>query len=427
MEKIPTTYSEFAEAITKIDDELRSRDVSLHARSFHAVMTYAKRFAMDIPIPSAGVAGQPGNYSGESIGAHILNWYDNRYGDRQYVHMGPGSVIIMLRDDPWEIRLPMILGEVQIVIDRNLKRYSGLPNITQNGIHPTLNVLTLILELPEALAADLSDNELRHIMAKFSAGMEALNAIERVKDFSYVVEAQTDIAAAVRHVFSTPSHLGQSKWSSAQAAEKMLKAFLKYKQIKFPFNHNIKDLYALAKSNAMNNVDVENIEILQTRAAVRYGEESVCLSDAVRAHDASLAIGKAVVDAFLNEKKSVVDMVRGFSLAMDIRVKIMITKFDLGNQTKTFHFHSETVKYILLNSRSTAESVANISLPPIERQDWDGAITPALPSIRIDEFNDLVAMAMTLNRGITDDLGFSRNIWSFFVANLRQYEKYLVA
>jgi hypothetical protein len=423
---LPVTKDEFEEAITAIDNDLRARDIEVHSRSLHAVMTYAKLYGVDIPIPSGSNLGSPGIYIGESLGAHIMHWYSMRYGERQYFYMGPGSVIIMLRGDPWEIRLPLILGEVNCVIDRDLKKYIDSPKVTQDGVHPTVNILESVLDLPEGLAKSLSDAECQSIEDGFWMGMECMQAIDRIRDSPYIPEALSDIASAVRHVFSVPSHFGQSKWSSAQAAEKMLKSFLKSRECAFPFTHNIHQLYALCSANGMAALDENTINALQTKASVRYGGESVSLSEAVGGHLASLALGRTVAESMSKKKKPIVDLVKGVNVGADRRGHIVVAKFDLGNQKKTFLIPSSTVKYILSNAKVALADYSEITVPEIHPRDWDGAVSPMWVSLTVDNFEDLVAVSISLNRGTTDGLAFQPHVWSFFINALRQYEKFLI-
>jgi hypothetical protein len=126
-----------------------------------------------------------------------------------------------------------------------------------------------------------------------------MQAIGYIDKNPYVSEALSDIHASIRHIFTVPPHYGQSKWSSAQAAEKLLKSFLKLKNISFPFTHDIEGLVTLAVLGGMKPIESEIVERLKTRAAVRYGEESVAMADAVNAYYASLTVGRYVSETLV--------------------------------------------------------------------------------------------------------------------------------
>lgn len=292
----------------QIDVELRAANVQIHARAFHAAGEYSRQFHLEIPMFPCPEVGAPGVYVGADAAAHIKQWFDDRYGDRQKIHMGPGSTVIVLRGDPWEIRLPRIYGQVECVVERDLNRYANEPSFRNDGRLPITNLLTLINDFPPGLAARLTDEECFNVLDVFRHSLDCMHAIEYIADSSFVPEALSDIHASVRHIFSVPPHYGQSKWSSAQAAEKLLKSFLKGKGINFPLNHNIVGLNNLAISGGLKALEKYIIERLQTPASVRYGDKSVSMAEAVTAHHASLLVGKQVSESLRQANLAVVRM-----------------------------------------------------------------------------------------------------------------------
>lgn len=244
--------------------------------------------------------GAPGVYTGADAAAHIKKWFDDRYGDRQKIFMGPGSTVIVLRGDPWEIRLPRIYGRIRCVVERDLSRYANAPNLRTDGQPPITNLLTLINAFPPGLAAQLSDKECYDVLDIFKHVLDCMHAVEYIAGNPYVPEALSDIQASVRHIFTVPPHYGQSKWSSAQAAEKLFKSYLKMKGVSFPFSHDIRGLADLAGTGGMKTLAYGIIDQLQTRAAVRYGDQTVSLPEAVAAHHASLLVGKHVSETLMS-------------------------------------------------------------------------------------------------------------------------------
>jgi hypothetical protein len=171
------------------------------------------------------------------------------------------------------------------------------PSIRRDGLPPITNLLTLINDFSPGLAAHLSDDECANIAELFRHAIDSFHAIENMMNNQYVHEAVSDIRASVKHITAVPPHYGQSKWSSAQAAEKFIKSYLKVKGISFPFNHDIRVLANLASAGGMKKLESGIVEQLMTRAAVRYGEEPVSLKEAVVAHHASLMLGKHISEA----------------------------------------------------------------------------------------------------------------------------------
>jgi HEPN domain-containing protein len=300
MARLPTSQQEFEELMEEIDAELRRDEVPIHARSFHAIRAFAIKCQVDLPIPAASTCGIRGIYAGESGAAHIIAWFDHRYGDRQNIFMGPGSTIVLLRGDPWEVRLPLIFGRVHCVVARELNRRNTGPIRGLSGEPPVINLLDLIVDLPAGLAKSLSDQECELVYSCFMRGMHSLNVLQNFRSKPYVPEALADIDAAVRHLLSNPPHYGQSKWASAQAAEKLLKSFLKDRGRSFPYSHDIHKLSNLAQAAGFPITDLAMLDQLQTSPASRYGEEQVSLSQAANAHAASLYVGQLVGEAALS-------------------------------------------------------------------------------------------------------------------------------
>lgn len=301
---IPTTQEEFNRVMEIIDAQLRAANVQIHARSLHAATEYSKLFKLAIPIAPCPKNGRVGVYTGGDASAHIRRWFDDRYGDRLKIFMGPGSAVILLRGDPWEVRLPRIFGTVRCVVERDLSRYANEPKLRSHGHQPNTNVLTLINDFPPALAAQLSDEECCNILELFMNTLNCMHAIERIRGNQYVHEALSDIQSSVRHIFTVPPHYGQSKWSSAQAAEKLLKSLLKVKGISFPTTHDIRRLSELVRTEGMKPLESGITDQLQTPAAVRYGEESVSLIQAVAAHHASMMVGKHVSEILIPQNST---------------------------------------------------------------------------------------------------------------------------
>lgn len=87
--------------------------------------------------------------------------------------------------------------------------------------------------------------------------------------------------------------IAQSKWSSSQAAEKLLKCFLRSSEIDFPRSHNLRALSKLAAEKGVKIDDAE-IEHASANTGLRYGESSATQVEATLAHYASLVIAQRV-------------------------------------------------------------------------------------------------------------------------------------
>jgi hypothetical protein len=260
----------------------------------HAMMAYSQRYGLNMRMALGEETGTPGNYSDEKADAHIRDWFDRRYGTRQNVDIAYGWSVLLVRDDPWRLRLPVIFGTVKCVVERDLSRHSG-PTL---GVRtpPTLNILSQVEGMTQELAYRLSDHERSEILSQFVFSLDCIKAIDELRDKPYASEIKADVDTAIAQIFATPAHYGQSKWASSQAAEKLLKSFLKTRNVAFDRNHNIKRLAEDARTLGAALSD-ESIASVSISPGVRYGEIAVSLSEAIDAHYASLRIGRAVREA----------------------------------------------------------------------------------------------------------------------------------
>jgi HEPN domain-containing protein len=297
MPQPPGSQAEFDAVMGEIDAHLRQKYVQIHARAGHAALEYSGRFNLEFSIAKADDVGTPRNYRDAKVGAHIRAWFDRKYGDRQKIFMGPGTTVLLIRGDPWEIRLPLIYGEVECVVERNLETYRNEPRFGAHGRRPVVNVLSLVRDLPPGLAAQLTDSECWNILKTFRDTLDCMHAVGYLAGKPYIAEVRADVAASVVHLFSLPPHYGQSKWASCQAAEKLLKCLLEVRKVPFPKNHDLEALAVLARQQGAK-VDSAAIARVAASASVRYGEVSVSLDEAVAAHYSSLLTAQLVYEAF---------------------------------------------------------------------------------------------------------------------------------
>jgi hypothetical protein len=293
MEQPPRSKAEFETVMVEIDESLRAKGVSIHARDTHAGLAYSRRFKLEFPMAMSGTVGTPANFSDRNVDAHIRDWYIRRYGDRLNISLGPGYVAILIRGDPWRLRLPRIFGQVECVVERDLSKHANDRPLGEAGRLPVVNVLGIIEELPQSLALELSDAECGQILQAFGVLLDCMSRIEDLGDGPYLSEVRADITAAVTHVMAVPVHPGQSKWASSQAAEKLIKSFLKVRGIPFRKSHDLSELASSSKSAGLV-LKSSLLAAVATPAGVRYGEVAVSLMSAIEAHHASLLIGREV-------------------------------------------------------------------------------------------------------------------------------------
>lgn len=291
---LPRDSMEFNQLMEEIDTELGTQGIPIHFRQIEAVRRVCMRFEIDLELVSHQIAPEPGNYHGESLSAHIRDWYEARYANRLKINMGPGQTAITLRGDPWKIVFPWLNGSFRIVCDSNIDIDRDHDILSVRQTERQLNPLICIEGLTAEFASSLSDNEMRYIEEIFLLGLTALEVLRKIKEKVFIAEAMADQQAAVSHLFPRTSHFGQSKWASLQFVEKLLKCYLELKAVNYRRTHNLSELASLAENNGLSLLSRQLIDNVQCLADVRYGQIAVTLSEAINAHHASLELCKSI-------------------------------------------------------------------------------------------------------------------------------------
>jgi len=211
------------------------------------------------------------------------------------------------------LRLPLVYGSVHITC--SAERY-GITNESKTHAKnqsPTINILDLLDHFTEEYARSLNNDELTYLTNAFLLGFNARNEIDSVSESAFVKEAIGDIDVSVAHLFATPPQYGLSKWSSLQAVEKFLKAFIRQKGGTFEFTHNLEKLALAAESLGLRAIPRPLLNKIQCPAGVRYGDPEVTQVEAVDAHHAALDMCSGIANyMFLIEHyKQATDLVPG--------------------------------------------------------------------------------------------------------------------
>lgn len=286
--------SEFLKLIEEIDEGFRKQNIPIFQRPLRAIREICIRHKISLNVIPNGPA-VPGLYTGDSLVAHVHEWYKKRYGDRLKLDASPGSAAIIIKNDPWLIEFPAIFGEVKCIFDPNLEKYNKISSTS--GV---LNPLTCIQGFTSDYASSLSRDEMLQLAAFFKSTLDTLLRLfefEKIFKFPYISEARADLRSAVTHIFSNPPHFGQSKWASLQLTEKLLKCFLKQKNVSFPKKHDLEKLANLASQNGLPAIPPGVIQEIQCPAGVRYGEIPVTLNEAIIAHHSSLKVCPELIPA----------------------------------------------------------------------------------------------------------------------------------
>lgn len=288
--KLPTNEKEFIVMMEIVDSFLREEEIPIHARPIRGWFEISKTLKLGLSMfPRENRSAADGVYTGDDLSIRIFSWFDERYGNKLAVRMGPGRGAIMVRGDLWEVHFPKVYGTVEFFISPSERSSNQGEDLKLRRI-PQCNILDVITDFPIGLARSLSSNELRTIADSFIAAYQSMDSIFKIQNLPMVREILSDIDSAVNHLLSSPPHYGLSKWSSLQTVEKSFKTFLAVKGINFPKHHKLHELSRLSKEHGLFAVKKSLIDKIQCSAGVRYGDEDASKEEAYQAHLLSVVL-----------------------------------------------------------------------------------------------------------------------------------------
>jgi len=297
--------AEFENIMEEIDEILKEKNVPFHARSFHALSELAKKLKQNIiitPLKGTAIANV---YEGVSLSRHVMDWYREKYGDKLKINITQGTSVILIKKDPYKIIFPFFRGTLNLVCDRNLKKYKRVEPITIKKNEKLIdNCLNYIEELTQYQADRLTDDELHNIHKYINDTFNTLFLIEDISNQKYVKEALTDLNLSVDLIFSKNKQLGMSKYSSMQFFEKIIKAYISLHNEKEFKIHKLNELTNKAIEYGLSPLPIELIDKVKCSAEPRYNKNIVTLEEAVEAHHASLELSKKVAQVILERFKN---------------------------------------------------------------------------------------------------------------------------
>jgi len=282
----PGSEEDFQKLIGKIEAELQAKEIPVSFREIEALRRISGELHAELVEPMGQKNPTPGSYQGGDLVLRVQAWYGQLYGDKLLHDFRPGRTVLLLRGDIWALHFPRFYGRGEVFCSRTEQTYRP-----PGGRGPfRYNILDCIEELAPGLRNAFSTEELGYIEQVFEVGHKAFEEIESTQNFPLVTDATADLYAAVFHLTARNRHHGLSKWASLQAAEKMLKAYLKEKTGRFERGHILEPLVREAEGAGLRQLDRRLLTAIQCSADVRYGDDPVSLKGAVDAHHASLGV-----------------------------------------------------------------------------------------------------------------------------------------
>lgn len=292
MEKcFPKDEHEFNELMNQIDSELVEQEIPITLRPTSALSIISTRFDILLPFTKPFPGADSDLSKNWPISERVKKWYNHHYGNRIKMDLSIGRLAFMINKDIWVFRFPRLYGSAEFVSSRTIKsernRSDGKPVI--------INILDRIENMPDGLRMSLSDSQLIMLLNHFLLGYEVLSTLKKLSGNDLINFALADISVSIDLLLIQQPQYGYSKWSSLQAAEKLLKATIEMRRGNYSWSHKLKILVEEVKKSGLD-LDVSKIvDDIQCTPATRYGQEQCSKTDAIRAHHAVFELATEII------------------------------------------------------------------------------------------------------------------------------------
>src|SRR5215212_3445168 len=245
---IETASPSFLAYMEEVDRRLRDARTAIPSRPLLAFRELAKD-GLTLPI------GGPNDHT-----KRVHEWFERRYGDRLLMDFSIGKAVVLIRGDPYVMRLPLIFGT-----------WNGIVDITKTYVGMT-----------KELFSDLAERDRAEMVTAFGWFLERF---QNLSNLPPLITANID--TAILQMTAQAPHYGESKWASLQAAEKTLKEFIRRRKVHPPRTHDLTNLLRKAEDLGLPRGYWPMLALMQCDAGVRY-ENNVTLDQAAIAHHASI-------------------------------------------------------------------------------------------------------------------------------------------
>lgn len=289
--RLPQSEDEFEAMMRAIDAHLSQEGLSPFQRPLHVPRLLWDAFKWEGNIiPPKELAELPG-YRDQVLMAKAHRWYEQVYGDKLKGEFAIGYAPYRLGGAAWRVRFPVIYGRCEFFLDINLSN-RGVA-LKTGGRPSSYNVLTSVEGLPQGFAQRLTSNELQDFWGFYLSTYEALSWREvHLVGHDFFEEARHDYAASVDDVLHR--RYAQSRWASAQAIEKVLKAILQLTNVPYSTRgaagHDLLDLAEKLERAHGISLNRNIVSLAHCSPAVRYGEESSSENQALSANHAVVGV-----------------------------------------------------------------------------------------------------------------------------------------
>jgi HEPN domain-containing protein len=279
--------AEFDAVMTEIDAKLRQKSDRIPGREILGLAEYCAKFRVALA-------------NNHPTTKRITNWFKQMYGDRLAMDWDFGRTVVLLRGEVCKIRGIRFFGTLLMICDPSVLG-KKLKQQTPNGIIDVFNLLERVQGLTPDAAARVPADECPAMLKAYArmylafAGLEAAQGARLGRgDAPFVKEAVHDLITSVESLLTSPPNYGQSKWSSLQAVEKVVKSCIREKGTIPKRLHDLSKLFATAEAVGIPSIDNKLTAKIECSADVRYDSSLVSKMEAVEAHYATLSVCKSL-------------------------------------------------------------------------------------------------------------------------------------
>lgn len=300
--KIPEDISPI---IREIDQALKDMAVPARARPTWAVIEFGKRFNICLPLAKLSPGAPPELVATSGYTDSIHSWYDEVYGDLLKADFSDKAKVAVLADgDIWEMRIPLLFGEMVIEAKRELPKHQGNRIGTQGLV---TNACASLTGITDARVQHFSESDLNEVYGLFIVGLEVRAAFDRFREaHTMFASAEDDWFAAVGHMTNQSPNWGQARWSSLQMTEKFMKGLIAIIGDKpARRTHDLGELHDTLAGSIRGLDLMRLVADIQCEASVRYNDQKTPSSrqQAYAAHKASLLVIRVLGDVQYSQNR----------------------------------------------------------------------------------------------------------------------------
>lgn len=289
----PTSAQEFDQMMVSLDRHLSGLSLQPHQRGLNAALIVSSALGLSGTPIIGGRDGRGELFSPADLLERVHEWYLDNYGDRAKIDMSPGSTVLLLHGNLWELKLPRIWGTISLFANRDLASRGlalATPKTKSLASH---NVLRSIQGMTQTYASKLVPAEMAAILTRFQSSFFGISFLDDLKGHDLFDEARGEYRHSVDALLSG-REFGKARWDTAQSAEKIFKGLLARGGHAFPTSggqgHDIAHLGGLLKDKLGISLDYDDLLAIHCSPKVRYGEGKSTKEQALAAHEALVRV-----------------------------------------------------------------------------------------------------------------------------------------